>query len=56
MFERPVYAVLIGGETWMEALPHGWGGLAGIDARGGQYPDALETLVQQLRGRQDACP
>ena len=34
MYQRPVYPVLIHGETWMEALPPGWGGTPGIDARG----------------------
>ena len=52
MYQRPVYPVLIHGETWMEALPPGWGGTPGIDARGERYPDALHTLVKELRSLQ----
>jgi len=47
-----MYPVLIHGETWMEALPPGWGGTPGIDARGERYPDALHTLVKELRSLQ----
>src|SRR3989440_6829086 len=52
MYQRPVYPVLIHGETWMEALPPGWGGTPGIDARGELYPDAFHTLVKELRSLQ----
>ncbi len=52
MYRRPVYPVWIHGETWMEALPPGWGGTPGIDARGERYPDAFHTLVKELRSLQ----
>ena len=52
MYQRPAYAVWIHGETWMEALPPGWGETPQIDARGEQYPHALQTLVEELRSLQ----
>jgi TIR domain-containing protein len=36
LYQRPVYPVWISGETWTEALPPGWAGTPGIDARGEQ--------------------
>jgi len=54
IYQRPVYPVWIHGETWMEALPPGWEGPAGIDARGEHYPDAFQTLVKELRLLQDS--
>ena len=54
MYQRPVFPVWMHGETWMEALPPGWEGTAGIDARGEHYPDAFQTLVKELRLLQDA--
>jgi hypothetical protein len=49
-----VYPVWIHGETWTEALPPGWGGPPGIDARGERYPHALHTLVKELHSLQDS--
>jgi hypothetical protein len=49
MYQRPVYPLWIHGETWMDALPPGWGDTPGIDARGEQYPDAFQTPVKELR-------
>ena len=54
MYQRPVYPVWMHGETLMEALPAGWEGTAGIDARGERYPDAFQTLVKELRLLQDS--
>jgi hypothetical protein len=56
MYQRPVYPVWMHGETWLEAPPPGWGGTAGIDARGEQYPHALHTLVKELRSRENSSP
>src|SRR3989440_3687303 len=56
MYRRPVYAVWIHGETWMETLPPGWGGTPGIDARGEKYPDAFHALVKELRSLQTPSP
>ena len=54
MYQRPVYPVWMHGETLMEALPAGWEGTAGIDARGEHYPDAFQALVKELRLLQDS--
>jgi WD40 repeat protein len=54
MYQRPVYPIWIDGEMWTEALPFGWRGIAGIDARGEQYPDTFQTLVEKLRHLQDS--
>ena len=57
MYRRPIYAVWVGGDEWMECIPIGWGSVQRLDARGPAYEGALSELavIVQRQARHEAA-
>jgi transcriptional regulator with XRE-family HTH domain len=49
-YQRPVFALWIAGEAWIDCVPLGWGGIQYLDGRDDRYQQALNMLIDLLRG------